>query len=127
MRQKHRKLIILSKKIPEKFNPKKPRDRRLSEALKSLYSQIKDLSQNKTETCKYLLSLIDKEIQGIDKKVEMREDYLIENKIRPATALEFLEKQEITQSLQCTSTSKLKNAQIGRKSSKNKFGSDSAS
>jgi hypothetical protein len=49
LRQKHRKLLILSKKIPEKFNPKKPRDRRLSDALNLLYSQIKDLSQNKTE------------------------------------------------------------------------------
>jgi hypothetical protein len=74
-----------------------------------------------------LLTLIDKQVRNIDQKVEQREDYLLSNKIKPEAALEFLEKQQTSEYSEGTGISKGRNAQVCRKSSKNKLGSDVAS
>lgn len=50
LKQKHRKLLILSRKMPSNPNMKKARDKRQAQAIKTLYAEIKDLSSIKTET-----------------------------------------------------------------------------
>jgi ribosomal protein S13 len=95
LKQKHRKMVILSKKMPENLNLKKARDRKLSAILKSLYSEIKDLSLLKSEAITRVLALADKELKKIDKQIEVRENYFITNNISPKYAMDFLEKREI--------------------------------
>lgn len=80
--------------MPEKLNLKRARDKRLSEVLKNMYTEIKDLSSRKSESCKNLLNVVEQEIRKVDYKIEERNNYLTENDIRFENALEYTESYE---------------------------------
>lgn len=94
IKQKHRKMLILLKKMPEKLNLKRARDKRLSEVLKNMYAEIKDLSSKKSESWKILLNVVEQELRKVDYKIEQRNNYLTENDIRLENALEYTESHE---------------------------------
>lgn len=128
LKQKHRKMIILSKKMPENLNLKKARDRKQSAILKSLYSEIKDLSLLKSEAIARVLTLADKELKKIDKQIEVRESYLTTNNISPKFALDFLEKREISSVKEMERSDEVPAiCQNNRKALKGKKGVDSTS
>lgn len=120
LKQKHRKLLILSKKISPNPNMKKQRDKRQCQVIKSLYAEIKDLSTMKNETLKHLISLLDKEMKRVDTQIDIREGYLLENNINPTHALEFLEKRGNSLALKQKESNAILNSSLKRRAQKGK-------
>lgn len=94
IKQKHRKLLMLSRKLSPGSKSRKSKDKRTIKLIKSLFNEIKDLSIMKTDWWKYNLSLVDKEIRKINSQIEIRENYLTNNGIYPDAALEYLSSRE---------------------------------
>ena len=94
IKQKHRKLLMLSRKLSPKSKSRKTKDKRTIKLIKSLFNEIKDLSVLKTDWWKHNLSIIDREIKKINSQIEIRENYLTNNGIYPDAALEYLNNRE---------------------------------
>ena len=94
IKQKHRKLITLSRKLAPGLKSRKTKDKRNIKLIKSLFNEIKDLSVMKNDSWKYNISLIEKEIKKVNSQIEIRENYLINNGVYPNAALEYLNNRE---------------------------------
>jgi len=106
LKHKHRKLLVLSKKLPLTSSLKKQRDRRLLETAETICSEIKDLTLMKKEYNKRSLAIIDMELRKVENEIESRQEYLLDYNINPVKALEQLENIEKAESTVVTKSSK---------------------
>lgn len=76
---------------------KKPREKKMLETARELCAEIKDLTLMKRENNKYSMALIQKEMKRVEKEIELRQQYLIDNNIDPQVAIEYVENLEKAQ------------------------------
>nr|CAH04412.1 hypothetical protein [Euplotes vannus] len=93
LKQRNRKLQMHLRKFSE---TKRARNVKQAQMICNLDSEIKDLLAQKSQAYTTLTTILNNELEKVDNQTKRRKDYLSRNNIRPSTAFEYIQSENMS-------------------------------